>query len=113
MIILLKENNHLKENGSTMVIKPIIKQAKSPRMQIDGNDRQYGKITASSTMTTTTTTAATSIAASSSMTTKKNIGNLFNNVEDITRAINNLNDLVNSMGNGGKGNLMVEGDYQQ
>ena len=27
-----------------------------------------------------------------------NIGALFNNVEDITRAINNLNNLVNTMG---------------
>ena len=27
-----------------------------------------------------------------------NIGTLFNNVEDITRAINNLNNLVNTMG---------------
>lgn len=37
--------------------------------------------------------------ATNCLTTKKNIGNLFNNVEDITRAINNLNNLVNAMGN--------------
>ncbi len=34
-----------------------------------------------------------------SLTNTNNIGALFHNVEDITRAINNLNNLVNTFGN--------------
>lgn len=64
-------------------------KAASPRLDVE-RISYGGNLTATSNITTTTTTT----------TTKKNIGNLFNNVEDITRAINNLNNLVSAMGNG-------------